>query len=100
MTPILASDTTAALAWPVAILLSIGLLGFGSIFAIARWGRRRWWGLLLAIVPTGIGGLCLILLLSEGALPVFYAVAAFPLLCGLCSLYFWSRKKKAHDEVA
>lgn len=92
-TPILASDTTAALAWPVAIVLSIGLLGLGSIVLIARWGRRRWWGLLLALLPTVVGGLSLLLLLSDGALAIFYAIAAFPFLCGLLSLYFWSRKR-------
>src|SRR5262245_54758194 len=93
-TPILASDTTAALAWPVAIVLSIGLLGLGSIVLIARWGRRRWWGLLLALLPTVVGGLLLLLLLNEGALAILYAIAAFPLLCGLLSLYFWSRKRE------
>jgi len=95
ITPILASDTTGALAWPVAILLCLGLLGFGSIVLIAKWGRRRWWGFWLAMIPTAVGGLSVLLLMSEGALAFFYAVAAFPLLCGVCGLYSWSRKRRA-----
>jgi len=95
ITPILASDTTGALAWPVAILLCLGLIGFGGIVLIAKWGRRRWWGFLLAMLPTAVGGLALTLLMSDGALGFFYAIAAFPLFCGICGLYFWSRKRQA-----
>lgn len=92
--PLFASDTTAALAWPVGILLSLGLLAAGSLFLIAKWGRRRWWGLLVALLPTIVGGMALLLLLlSEGALAIFYAIAAFPLLFGVGSLLLWARRR-------
>jgi len=92
ITPLFASDTTAALAWPVAIVLLIGLLGIGSIWFIAKWGRRRWWGLLLAVFPTAVGGISLLAVMLTGALGFLYLVTAFPLICGLCGLYFWSRR--------
>lgn len=94
ITPLFASDTTAALAGPIAVVFGIGLLGLGSMVVIAKWGRRSWWGLLLALFPTVVGGALLAAVMIAQALGFLYVVAAFPLLCGLCSLYFWQQRRR------
>ena len=93
ITSILASDTTSVLAWPVAILEALGLLSLGMIPVNVTRGRRRWWGLTLAMLPTIVGGIVLLYLMSAGAVLTLDVIAAFPFVCGICSLILWSRKK-------
>ena len=95
-TPIFASDTSAAVGWYVSIPVYAGLLGLGSILVNFKWGKRRWWGLAIGLIPTVIGVLAFILeilfaTLGTGGLYIFWAIAAFPLICGVCSLYLWRR---------
>ena|SRR5690349_256575 len=73
--------------------LALAVLSVASIVVNRYWGRRRWWGLVLALIPTVGGGLLLIFFLTVrgGAPAIFRLLAALPLLCGLRSLVSWSR---------
>ena len=92
--PILASDMTPLLNSFVAINWYLGLVGIVSVVLNLKWGRRRWWGFLCALpsILVGCFSLLLVVVSSHGALPAVYVLASFPLVSGLCSLAFWSRR--------
>jgi hypothetical protein len=96
MTPVLASNTIG----PLVVLLFLGpiVLGVLSLLCIPinrTWGRRRRWGLVIALIPTIGGALMLFFLLTVrgGAPHFFYIAAAFPLLCGVRALQVWNRSE-------
>ena len=87
-TPILASDMTAALPWFVVVPVYAGFFGLVSLLLNISVGRRRWWGLLISVIPLFVGLVSLFLLLSlflfgSGAHPIFLAMVLFPLVTGL-----------------
>jgi len=78
--------------WALAFAGFTGLVGLASLALNAKIGRRRWWGLLLALLPVLIGGFAFVLLfVTANSLPGFYAIAGIPLVCGLFSLMLWRR---------
>jgi hypothetical protein len=93
--PILAEDWGPLILLLTAIPLGLGVLTFVSVAFSKSRGRRRWWGLVLALVPTIGGGLLLLMFLTAGGAPIFFhLIAAFPFFGGLWSVYLWSRKRE------
>lgn len=91
--PVLAEDWGPILVLASLLPLGLAVLSVASIVINRHWGRRRWWGLMLALIPTLAGALLLIFFLTVrgGAPAIFPLLAALPLLCGLQSLVSWSR---------
>src|SRR6266516_4762239 len=97
LTPILASDTTGA-----AIALLLMILGFGVVCALIcipinrYWGRRTWWGLTIALIPTLGGALAefFFLTVRGGAPPFAHLIGVFPLLVGLRGILLWRRPRE------
>jgi len=101
--PILASDMAQAAGWYAAPPIFAGLLGLGAILANLKWGVRRWWGLILALVPSAIGSLMLLIQVlftafGTGTDYFFWLIAGFPLLCGILGLCLWQRKLNSKEE--
>ncbi len=101
----LASDTTAAFAGLVVMIMIIAGTGIslvcGSAAVAANWrGRRhRWWGLFLALSPLLFGVPTLLLSIAirhEPAIAgfpnsVLIPVAAIPLLSVPIAVFLWAR---------
>jgi drug/metabolite transporter (DMT)-like permease len=92
--PILASDTVGpvvALFFLAPIVLAI--VSLACIPINRTIGRRKWWGLVIALIPM-LGGALLLFFLAtvRGGAPQFmYMVAVLPFLVGLRSLLLWRR---------
>ena len=67
---------------------------FVSLVVNAKWGRRKWWGLLLGLLPVGIGGLLFALDVRDRPEGIYYFLSGFPLLCGIIGLVLWSRPRR------
>jgi hypothetical protein len=92
-----------AAGWYAAPPIFAGLLGLGAILANLKWGVRRWWGLILALVPSAIGSLMLLIQVlftafGTGTDYFFWLIAGFPLLCGILGLCLWQRKLNSKEE--
>jgi hypothetical protein len=96
---ILASDTTAAAIMFLFALVVLFACGAGGLMINRHWGRGRWWGLVLALIPLALGGFAEFYLLTVrgGAPPFAHMIALLPLLVGIRSLQLWRR---AGDDVA
>jgi hypothetical protein len=103
--PILASDTTAAFLGLTVIVLIIITTGLSLVIASASiavnctTGRRRLWGLLLAVAPLPFAAAALFLSFSVQGEPtiagfpnrVLIPFSAAPVICVLISLLLWTR---------
>ena len=69
------------------------LCAFLSLFVNAKWGRRKWWGLLLGLVPVGYAGLLLALDIRDRPETIYYFLSGFPLVCGIFGLILWNRQR-------
>jgi hypothetical protein len=66
-------------------------------------GKGRWWGFLIGLIPTVGGGLALLCFLGalhenpKGEIPILLTmitiISAISFLCGLLSLYIWGLGK-------
>ncbi|HEY7089715.1 MAG TPA: hypothetical protein VH518_16575 [Tepidisphaeraceae bacterium] len=95
--PILAEDWGPLIMILTLVPLGLGVLTFVSVALNKSVGRRRSWGLVLALIPTLGGGLLLFMFLTvRGGAPIaFHLIAAFPFLGGLWSIFLWSRAPEA-----
>ena len=103
ITPILAEGIPPTVLVVFLVPLFLGVFALRSIAASKRSGRASRAGLIIRLVPVLVGGLFLFFFLTiRGGAPAgFIIVAAFPLVAGLLSLYFWGRKKpEATQAVA
>jgi hypothetical protein len=105
ISPMLASDTTAAFLGFAVIVLIMVTAGFGFLLGSAaialNWSisRRKWWGLLLALAPVPLAGAALLLSISIQGEPtiagfpnrVLIPVSTAPLFCVPFSLLLWTR---------
>ena len=94
ITPILAAEDYGLFRFVLlAIPAGLGLFGFGTVAVNATFGKGKWWGFLLGLIPALGGGLLLFVFLTvRGGAPIFFHIAAaVPLVCGLSSLYLWGR---------
>jgi hypothetical protein len=92
----LASDTTGA---AIAFLGMIFALGVCSLICIPinhYWGRRTWWGLTIALIPTLGGAFAefMFLTIGGGAPPFAHAIALLPLLVGIRGILIWRRPRE------
>src|SRR5262245_40605628 len=92
LAPLLPEDWGPLIMILMLVPLGLGVLTFVSVALNKSVGRRRSWGLMLALIPTIGGGLLLFLFLTvRGGAPIFFhLLAAFPFLGGLWSIYVWS----------
>jgi hypothetical protein len=110
----LASDTTAAFAGLVVMIIIIAGTGIslvcGSAAVAANWkgGRRRWWSLFLALSPLLFGVPALLLSIAIRHEPtiagfpngVLIPVAAVPLLSVPIAVYLWTRGAVCQPDEA
>jgi hypothetical protein len=78
--------------------VGLGVITFGSVIVNKYWGRRKWWGLTLALIPTLAGGLVWLSFFTvTGGVPIFFHLAAaFPFLCGIWSIILWSQSPESN----
>ena len=102
-TPILASETTAALLLPLVILfwVVIGASTVAGILSLVLYGFRRvqrWVGIILALLSTaaGIGGSMLFVTKPHpGDIELLqWAGVVTPLLIGVLSFLLWKNRKQ------
>ncbi|MGA2441310.1 MAG: hypothetical protein ABSH08_10145 [Tepidisphaeraceae bacterium] len=93
VSPLLAEDWGPIILLAFFVPVGLGVITFGSVIVNKYWGRRKWWGLTLALIPTLLGGLIWFYFLTvTGGAPIFFHLAAaFPFLCGIWSIILWSQ---------
>ena len=98
LTPILASDTTGAAIAFLGIIFALGVCGLICIPINLYWGRRTWWGLTIALIPTLGGALAELMFLTMrgGAPPFAHAIALMPLLVGIRAILIWRRPRQGN----
>jgi len=57
VSPLLAEDVGPVIMLAFFVPVGLGVITFGSVIVNKYWGRRKWWGLTLALIPTLLGGL-------------------------------------------
>lgn len=94
ITPILAEGIPPIIVLLFLAPLVLGVFAVRSIAGSARNGGVSRAGLIVRLIPVLVGGLLLFFFLTvRGGVPAFFIeAAAFPLVAGLLSLYFWGRK--------
>jgi hypothetical protein len=99
LTPILASDTTAAFLLPLVIFFWI-VIGGGTLAGLIALGfycfkrAQRSWGMLLGTfsVATGAFGL-LVLCCTVDVEPLVLVAVLTPLIIGILDLILWKRRR-------
>ena len=95
ITPILAEGIPPTVLVVFLVPLFLGVIALRRIAASKRTGKASPAGLIIRLVPVLVGGLFLFFFLTvRGGAPAgFIIVAAFPLVAGLLSLYYWMREE-------
>jgi hypothetical protein len=96
MGTVLASDPTPLVHFLFYVPLAGGIASIACTWIVARFGRRKWWGLLLLIPPTAFGLWFLsatwefFLAPPHNAVVIlFAALAALPMVVALVGWYLW-----------